>query len=428
MEPAGVLIAGRFRLEHRLGEGGMAEVWSAQDTSLGREVAVKLMHPQMARSEDGRFAERFHRECRVTAGLQHANVPVVYDAGEHDGQLYLVMQRIVGPTLEEFMLSHHPLPLTAVAAVGAQICSALAAAHDAGLVHRDLKPANVMMAGTGVLMVMDFGVVAVNAPDTTRLTATGHTVGTAAYMAPEQAAFGTADARTDLYALGCILFELLAGEPVFGAAMPAPMMQCHISEAPRHIGDLRAGIPPELCGLVSGLLEKETRRRPPSARDVFEQLRPHLPGPGDELAIPAPQPDPTLPFRAPCAPPPAADPASQKDRPRPRRRRSVTPPSRDALRGAGEKAVELAERGFLLEAVRLLTDILQPAVPYYGARDDLIVRMRVARANLLLEAGEHAQARDAFIQVRPGAAYLQGEEADLVAHIDDGLADCAGPG
>jgi serine/threonine protein kinase len=243
-------------------------------------------------------------------------------------------------------------------------------------------------------------------------------------MAPEQAEFGTADRRTDLYALGCILFEMLTGEPLFAATMPVSLMHSHISEQPRLVSDLRVGVPSDLTGLISSLLEKQTQRRPPDARTVYNRLRPHLPMPGQHPPGPALRPDPTLPFREPCVPQPAMVEASRPAKTTPRRhRRTPPPPSRDALRSAREKAAELGERGFLLDAVRLLTEVLEPALKHYGPRDRLIVELRVARADLLLEAGDRTAAREAYTDVKSDAVYVCGDNDQLIDHIDSGLDD-----
>ena len=231
---AGMVVDGRYQLDRPLGAGAMGEVWAARDKAVGRSVAVKLLSLPFAGREAQRRRERFKRECGITAKLSHPGIPVVYDFGtcEQTGMPYLAMQLIDGPTLTAFLKNHSPLATPAAAAICAQVCSALAAAHDAGLVHRDLKPDNIMISAHGTVFILDFGVAAVEEPGAARLTVTGAVVGTAAYMAPEQAEAGTVTHRTDLYAVGCIAYEILASQPVFSAPTQNAMMRCHIEQPP----------------------------------------------------------------------------------------------------------------------------------------------------------------------------------------------------
>ena len=234
MAYAGMVVGGRYQLQHPLGAGAMGEVWAARDKALGRSVAVKLVSLPAAGREAQRRHERFKRECGITAKLSHQGIPAVYDFGtcEQTGLPYLAMQLIDGPTLTAFLKNHSPLATPAAAAICTQVCSALAAAHDAGLVHRDLKPDNIMLSVQGTVFILDFGIAAVEEPGAARLTATGMVVGTAAYMAPEQAEAGTVTHQTDLYAVGCIAYELLASQPVFCAPTQNAMMRCHIEQTP----------------------------------------------------------------------------------------------------------------------------------------------------------------------------------------------------
>jgi serine/threonine protein kinase len=185
---AGTRIAGRYELTEPVGSGGMGQVWAGYDERLDRPVAVKFLRPGLAVETDRHdVVERFRREARITARLDHPGVPTVHDAGVVGDELYIVMQLVPGTLFADLIAENGPLPVPWVAAIGAQICSVLAAAHAASLVHRDLKPTNLILGPTGLVKVLDFGVAAVLDTDLPKLTATGETIGTPTYMAPEQA-------------------------------------------------------------------------------------------------------------------------------------------------------------------------------------------------------------------------------------------------
>jgi eukaryotic-like serine/threonine-protein kinase len=429
MTDAGELVGGRYQMQRQLGAGAMGEVWAARDTVLGRAVAVKQLSLPGAGREAQRRLERFARECGITAKLTHPGIPVVYDFGtcEQTGLPYLAMQLIDGPTLTSFLKNHTPLATPAAAAVCAQVCSALAAAHDAGLVHRDLKPDNIMISAQGTVFILDFGVAAVEEPGAARLTMTGMVVGTAAYMAPEQAEAGTVTHQTDLYAVGCIAYELLAGQPVFSAPTQNAMMRCHIEQPPPSLADIRGGVPPELDALIAALLQKDPQNRPPDARAAYQGFRSHLPGRDENWGRATMTPDPTLPFREPCAPPSAPVPALGRapvGTSVTARRRGTPRPSRRSLQDARSKAAELAAIGEWREAVTLLDQAISLTGAAFGKRDKQVVEARAARADMLLEAAEYQNAQDAYAQLRPDAVYSHGAGDALVAHIDAGIADC----
>lgn len=263
------LLAGRYRLVSPLGRGGMGQVWEGRDERLGRQVAVKLLtHQALAGSpEPENGVRRFIREAAVTAGMSHPGVPAIYDAGEYDGGLYLVMELVSGVTVADLVAEQGPLPVPWVAAIGAQVAAVLAAAHARGVVHRDIKPANVMVAGDGAVTVLDFGVAGIVSQ---RITSTGVAVGTPAYMAPEQLHDQPATPASDLYALGCLLYEMLSGSPVFSATSPAALMRMHLEQAPAPL--TRADVPVSLTQLVWQLLAKDAALRPSGAREVFDRL------------------------------------------------------------------------------------------------------------------------------------------------------------
>ena len=201
------IAGGRYRVERVLGEGAMAKVLLAQDTELGREVAVKILDEKLA--ADPSFRARFAREARVAAGLSHPNVVTVYDVGEDDGSPFIVMELVSGRTLEERLRRDGALSANDVLAIARQVCAGLEHAHANGLVHRDLKPGNLIERDDGTVKIADFGIA--RAVEGTELTEAGTVVGTAAYLAPEQAEAGTVTPATDLFALGAVLYELLTG-------------------------------------------------------------------------------------------------------------------------------------------------------------------------------------------------------------------------
>ncbi|MFL6056843.1 MAG: serine/threonine-protein kinase [Actinoallomurus sp.] len=271
------VLAGRYELLSPLGRGGMGQVWEAEDKRLRRPVAVKLLTDDSlaGHTQPEELARRFAREASVTAGLRHPGVPAVHDVGTYDGGLFLVLELIAGRTLGDLMAEEGPLPVPWAAGIAAQVAAVLDAAHQRGLVHRDVKPQNVMLTGDGAVKVLDFGVAAlVDQTAISRITRTGQSVGTPAYMAPEQLRGLPATARTDLYALGCVLYEMLAGHRIFDAASPAELMHLQLEQAPAplHRDDLH----PDLAGLVRQLLEKDPTRRPADARQTYDRLVPHV--------------------------------------------------------------------------------------------------------------------------------------------------------
>jgi serine/threonine protein kinase len=275
------LLAGRYELLSPLGRGGMGQVWEAEDRRLRRPVAVKLLTDDslVGHTQPEELARRFAREASVTAGLRHPGVPAVHDVGTYDGGLFLVLELITGRTLGDLMAEEGPLPVPWAAGIAAQVAAVLAAAHQGGLVHRDVKPQNVMLTGDGAVKVLDFGVAAlVDQSTISRITRTGQPIGTPAYMAPEQLRGRSATARTDLYALGCVLYEMLAGDGVFNAASPAELMHLQLEQAPAPLR--RDDLHPELHDLVRQLLEKDPARRPADARETYDRLMPHVLPPG----------------------------------------------------------------------------------------------------------------------------------------------------
>jgi serine/threonine-protein kinase len=261
----GGLLASRYRLGLRLGRGGFGEVWQATDLVLRREVAVKTTELPPGDSD---VARRFEREAHALARLDHPNVVAVYDSGVDGEAGYLVMPMLSGPTLDS-LVAAGPLPLPLAVEYGRQAAAGLAAAHAAGLVHRDVSPANLILHHDTVKIV-DFGVALM--ADSSRLTVTGTVFATPNYVSPEQAAGGRADARSDLYGLGAVLYALVAGEPPFSAEHPLGLIQHHLSTAPPRLRELRPDAPAGLERLVVELMAKDPGARPASATSVERRL------------------------------------------------------------------------------------------------------------------------------------------------------------
>lgn len=263
------LIASRYRLRRRAGRGGMGEVWVGFDTVLGREVAVKLVN--LAAGDDPVAAERFRREALATAALSHENVVTIFDAGTDGSTAFIVMELLPGPTLAGLLKDRAPLAIDRALELAEQIAAALAATHLVGVIHRDIKPSNLMLDGTGRLKVVDFGIARL-AESTAQLTATSTVVGSATYMAPEQAAGQPASPGTDLYALGCVLMALLTGRPPFEGEHPLSILQQHMNTAPPRIRDRRPDAPPGVDNLVHQLLAKAPEHRPVDAGQVRDRI------------------------------------------------------------------------------------------------------------------------------------------------------------
>ncbi|MFI5845607.1 serine/threonine-protein kinase [Catenuloplanes sp. NPDC051500] len=272
------LVDRRYELRKRpLSQEGMGEVWLGHDNRLNREVVVKFLRVPSGDDDEEHIRRRFERESTIIACLEHPGVPAIYDVG-YDGETpYMVMQRIHGLTIADLVAAQHlgTLPIGWVAAIGAQICSVLAAAHGAGLVHRDLQPRNVMLEPYGSVKVLDFGfAVAPSAADISRITQMGVLLGTPACMTPEQMQSNECGPAIDLYALGCTLYEMLTGTPLFSGATPFALMIQQVNAPPPAPRSQRPEVPAELDQLVLSLLEKKPEDRPASAEEAYRQLLP----------------------------------------------------------------------------------------------------------------------------------------------------------
>jgi predicted Ser/Thr protein kinase len=293
----------RYRLGEQIAAGGMGSVYRAVDELLGRQVAVKVLRRELA--EDPTFLERFRREARSAACLSHMGVAGVYDYGELGGQPFIVMELVDGETLAERVAARGPLPWPEALAVGEQVARALAAAHANGLVHRDVKPANILLGVDGRAKVTDFGIA--QAAQTTTLTRSGLVLGSANYVAPEQAQGGHVGPAADLYSLGCVLFEAVTGETPYRGANPVAIATQHVSAPVPDPRELVPDLPRQVAALIIRALDKDPGRRFASASAMADALAAtHAGGeataPAGQVptlaAEPAPAPTPPVPWVA----------------------------------------------------------------------------------------------------------------------------------
>jgi len=416
-------IAERYELLEQVSHGGMGDVWRGYDAVLDRPVAVKLIRPQAVTSPvlAEEFEKRFRREARITARIQHPGVPQVYDAvlDESYEQLFLVMELVDGVPLTAYVHPERPLPVGWAVAVAAQVATVLSYAHDVPIVHRDLKPSNILVARDGTVKVLDFGIAAILRTDVTKLTATGSPIGTHQYMAPEQVRGSRVTPRTDLYALGCILHELLCGQPLFSGDSEFQLMMQHVNAAPPPLRQLRADVPEQLEALVLHLLRKAPEARPADVQEVYERLLPFLPGPGDEsapeTAVPAGAPDPTGVFRRPYAPRSRAGGAGERpaaDAPAPAAPVAVPEAEREELRErirevhAHYRALMEEER--YAQAAEVAGEMIEPAARALGSDNKVVLGLRMRRAVSRQLAGDHRAALPEFEALADAYARVNG--------------------
>jgi eukaryotic-like serine/threonine-protein kinase len=257
----GQVLEGRYQVASRVARGGMATVYVARDLKLGREVAVKVMHSEVARDEE--FVARFIGEAKIAAGLAHPNVVAVYDQGTSGEHVFLVMEYVPGRTLRDLLNERGRLGPRHALSLLRPVLAALGAAHRAGLVHRDVKPENVLLTDDGRVKVADFGLARAQAAS--KQTKTGLIIGTVAYMAPEQVVSGTADARSDVYSAGILLFELVTGRQPYLAESPLAVAYKHVNEVVPLPSGVLPGVPPALDALVAAATAVDPRRRPADA-------------------------------------------------------------------------------------------------------------------------------------------------------------------
>lgn len=264
----GLVLANRYRLDRPLASGGMAQVWEGTDEVLEREVAVKILHPHL--SHDPSLLQRFRSEAVAAARLNHHAIVAIYDTCSEHGLEAIVMELVHGRTLRAWLDEHGPLTPLRTAELGARVADALDTAHAAGLVHRDVKPANLLLCDDGRVLITDFGIAKLR--DDTDLTQTGTLLGTAKYLAPEQVEGGPVDGRTDVYALGVVLYETVCGQPPFAGDTQTATALARLTTDPVPPSQLRGDVPPSLERVILRCLARDPNGRWPSAAALRDAL------------------------------------------------------------------------------------------------------------------------------------------------------------
>src|ERR1700742_465772 len=271
------LIGERYELGELIGYGGMAEVHRGRDVRLGRNIAIKILRADLAR--DPSFLNRFRREAQAAAGLNYPAIVAVYDTGEDptgpDGAAvpYIVMEYVEGRTLRDIIKTEGRLPPRRVMEIMSEVCGALEFSHRNGIIHRDIKPANVMITRAGAVKVMDFGIARALADNGATVTSTAAVIGTAQYLSPEQARGESVDARSDVYSTGCLMYELLTGQPPFRGASPVAVAYQHVRETAPPPSTIVAGLPRALDSIVMKALAKNPLNRYQSSGEMRADLQ-----------------------------------------------------------------------------------------------------------------------------------------------------------
>jgi serine/threonine-protein kinase len=273
------VLAGRYELDVLLGRGGSGEVWRAKDMATGQLVAIKLVEFSLINdpTELSETVGRFRREALVVEALKHPNIVGAIDAGRVGGQLFMAMELAPGISLAAMMEQRATqllglFPVSSVLRIAEQVCIGLAAAHEAGIVHRDIKPSNLMVTPQLDVKIIDFGISRIIMDNSPRLTLPTHTIGTIAYMSPEQAQGFDVDGRGDLYSLGCVLYQLLAGRLPFKSSLPGALLMMQVMDSAIPMRVIRPELPPGLAELVSELMEKDPAARPQDAAQVISRI------------------------------------------------------------------------------------------------------------------------------------------------------------
>ncbi|MFD0021138.1 serine/threonine-protein kinase [Streptomyces sp. NPDC058382] len=296
-----MLVAGRYRLISAIGRGGMGEVWRATDEVLGRSVAVKLLLGEHA---DESATARFRLEAQTAARLSHPHLVAVFDFGSWEDRLFLVMELVEGRSLADLLLSQERLAPEQVAGIAGQAAAGLAAAHRQGIVHRDIKPGNLMLDAEGSVKIGDFGIAQFVDDPSAALTTTGHIVGTSLYLAPERALGRTADAASDMYSLGCVIYQLLLGQPPFRSDTPTATLYQHVDTPPVPLRQRGVDMSAAFDSYLLGLLAKQPEDRP-TAQQVADWFHSEA-WRGQAEPLPMYRPAPPRAPAAPYAPAPAS--------------------------------------------------------------------------------------------------------------------------
>lgn len=322
------ILNGRYELERKVGEGGMARVYLGRDLRLSRAVAIKVLHSQYA--SDPSFIARFNHEAQAAANLRHPNIIDIYDVGQDDDIPYIVMEYVEGQDLKALLRLGGPLPIERAVEIAEQVASGLDAAHRAGLVHRDVKPQNIIISTTGVAKITDFGIA--KSALSTSATETGVIFGTADYLSPEQARGLVATPASDIYSLGITLYEMLTARLPFSGENSVAVAMQHVSAQPPAPSSYNPRIPPQLENIILGAIEKDPARRPPSAR-AFAQMLQGYRRMGDQGTVvrTVPVPQQQLRQQQPRQQPAESDTVAYSPRPVPRPRPVTMPPTNRSL-------------------------------------------------------------------------------------------------
>ncbi|MFR9751105.1 protein kinase domain-containing protein [Nocardia sp. 004] len=418
------IIGGRYELIRPVGAGGMGQVYEGFDRHLKRRIAVKFTHANL--EPDPEWTKRFLREAEVMASVSHPGMPAIHDAGivEDESQRpFLVMEFVDGDTFEDLLMRRGPLPIGVVAALGAQTAAVLSATHRHRIYHRDLKPSNLMLCANGTVKVLDFGLAVALDSDRSRYTRTGQTLGTPAFMAPEQIEEREVTAQTDLYALGLILHELLTGDRVVAGDNPYTVWTQQVSRPAPDIRGERPDTPADMAGAIMCMLEKKPESRPAGAGVVHAVLLRHTTDLGalvDDVHSPARM----------YALAVGASSASHTALTVPDHSAKATDaiPADDFSRGdlyrAIDRARKLADESRYHPAIRELKTVVAAAVPLLGSRDADVVDARVKLADLRAEAGGYPEAAEIYRGLIDDLTAERGPYDEQVMYCQRRLAVC----
>ncbi|CCF62571.1 serine/threonine-protein kinase [Nocardia cyriacigeorgica] len=427
------VVGDRYELIGEIGSGGMGQVYEGFDRHLKRRIAVKFT--QQGLNADPDWTKRFFREAELMARLHHPGLPTIHDAGsvpDSPERPYLVMEFIEGVTFGELLARRGPLPVGVVATLGAQVAAVLAAAHRHRIYHRDLKPSNLMLCADGTVKVLDFGLAVALDADMSRYTSTGHTLGTPAFMAPEQVEGRSVVPQTDLYALGLVLHELLTGDRVMTGSTPYALWQNQVHLPSPEIQEICPDVPDDMARLIMSMLAKSPDQRPEDAATVHSVLLRHaidlgalpeindLRGPAlmyakavgvtGSPAVSAPDA-----VRAPVVSEP--DDAPEGD--------AVTVEfSRGDLQRAVERAGDLADDSRYDPALRQLESAVERAATLFGSRDADVVEARLRLAQLRFETENYAGAAEVYRHLVDDIGAERGPYDDQVMFCQRSLAIC----
>ncbi|GAB3204545.1 serine/threonine protein kinase [Nocardia tengchongensis] len=430
------VLGGRYELRDQIGTGGMGRVYEAYDRNLRRRVAVKFTHPSL--DDDPGWDDRFVREAELMAQFNHPGLTVIHDVGRgsftpsEPERPYLVMEYIEGTTFDKLLERRGAHSVGVVANLGAQAAAALAAAHRHRIYHRDLKPANLMLCANGTVKVLDFGLAVAPESGRTRYTSHGQTLGTPAYMAPEQVQEKPVAPQTDLYSLGLVLYELLTGDRVMTGKSTFNLWQQQIDHTPPDIRQERRGVPVEMARLVMSMLAKSPEARPDDAATVNAVLLRYASDLG-ELPEVDDNHSPARMYALAVGSMASARTATTMVAPSNDRTEFVERPadpvpvpdfSRGDLQRAVHRARELADDSRYAPAIHELRTVVEAAVPLLGSRDADVVEARVKLADLRFENADYAAAADLYRGLIDDLTAERGPYDDQVMYCQRQLATC----